>query len=1549
MSRISNWLKKISGPRAELLLVFVLAVGAAFVASVSGVAISFIRFMTDMAPTRGGVSVFILVFAVGILFYAVRRWRENAALEARYRALIENVPAGLFQTTLDGHFLMANQYVAELFGYPSAAELLRDTQDLAQQFYLHPAGRAALIAALERDGAATNLERQMRRRDGSLLWTLINVRAVRDARDARGAIQYLEGHIQDISARIESENLYRTLIDQSLVGVGIFQNGRYVFANPAAAELFGYTIAELLALNVEQTTELIHPNERALAAARIRDHIEGKLIPTRAILHVIRQDGAERWLEVNTNRIEYRGAPALLFLMVDATERKQAQDEMQVTLLRTAMRQDLNAIIGRAGTDLDAVLNGVARVVSSSLGDLCVVALVSEDGDWLETKAYAHSQREHEARLRKLLEHTRLSTQHPLLGQVVTNGEALLMSHLTPEMMAQAPPSPLTDYAIEFGVTSYLIAPIRHAQRVLGALGLLRERNGAAYTIQEQILLQEFADRSALAIANALLMEQLRVELDARRQVEAALRASLEQADVLQATLRDATAPDELPQLLDSICERATLLLNALSGEIYLCEPTERRLRVVSVHKTTRDFRGVTLQYGEGTAGRVALTGKPFQVLNYQTWEGRAAVYDVNDFQSVLTVPMLWQNQVIGVITVNDPNERLFTDREIKLLGLFAEQAALAVTAAHLQTRLSVRRVAQVASDTLSAASARAQWDAQAEEIFAKALRDATALLNQVADYDKVLDGILEMVARSVPYETACIYLRQADKLKVVRARGFEKYGLAEWIQNFTLPLDASNFRLLAESAKPLLIPDSDLWAGWVPVAETQWLRSHLAAPVHQGAEIVGMICLDRALVNYYHEQDGVRLAAFADLAAAALNNAELLRQAERRAQQLSLLYDAGLTLNRVLNSRIQLEFLFQIARRTLRSDQMAFYRYLPERDALCFELGIGMSDQIRAQLEAREFSVARAEGLAGWVAQQRLPALVSDVTNDARWLALQTQARAALAAPVEHENELRGVLLAMSYHTDAFTTQDERMLILLANQVAAAMELTRLFDAQARRQQELETLREANLLFAATFDRAVLIDQILAYTLRLTQGVSAHLFLYEEPRLIFGGMKWTERTPFDRPLVPRQDGLTYAVVRSGEMIVVDDVNAHPLFVERQWGGAIIGLPLRSGTQVRAVLNVIYREPHHFDTDELRVLQLLVDQAAIALENARNYAETQRQLRDAQLLHRAGRAITRTLSFTEMLERLADFFMQAVSVEACCISMLDVPRNNLIVMLDRDPIAATREAPGATYHISEIPYLQTFLKNQQTLILQRDAPELTAPIAMNMDSFFWKSVLMLPLLAGSEVIGVVELAEQRARREFSPAEIRLAESLSHQAAGALQHARLFDKVNRRVQELAALNRIAYRVSGALSLDELSAIIQEETLTLLPSEIFFFALYDAARNRVSYRRIWEGGAQLAPFEWDLQPSLTRHIIQTKRALRLDDQAVDFPPENAPQYYGGGSAHRSWLGAPIRMGERVIGVIAIENLLPRAYSQDEEQLLQTIADQIAVAVERVRETE
>ena len=92
--------------------------------------------------------------------------------------------------------------------------------------------------------------------------------------------------------------------------------------------------------------------------------------------------------------------------------------------------------------------------------------------------------------------------------------------------------------------------------------------------------------------------------------------------------------------------------------------------------------------------------------------------------------------------------------------------------------------------------------------------------------------------------------------------------------------------------------------------------------------------------------------------------------------------------------------------------------------------------------------------------------------------------------------------------------------------------------------------------------------------------------------------------TPFAEP---REEGLTYNVARTAEAIVVQDMRNHPLYATAPpaWTGSIVGLPLKFGERVVGVMNVANRHPHAFSESALRVLRLLGDQAAIAIENAR--------------------------------------------------------------------------------------------------------------------------------------------------------------------------------------------------------------------------------------------------------------------------------------------------------------------------------------------------------
>lgn len=123
--------------------------------------------------------------------------------EQKYRSIFEHATEGIFQTSLDGHYLSANPALARIYGYSSPDELLTALVDISRQLYVQPDRRAEFIRAMRDNGKVAAFESQVYRRDGSIIWISENARAVRD--ELTGEVLYYEGMVQDITARKQAE------------------------------------------------------------------------------------------------------------------------------------------------------------------------------------------------------------------------------------------------------------------------------------------------------------------------------------------------------------------------------------------------------------------------------------------------------------------------------------------------------------------------------------------------------------------------------------------------------------------------------------------------------------------------------------------------------------------------------------------------------------------------------------------------------------------------------------------------------------------------------------------------------------------------------------------------------------------------------------------------------------------------------------------------------------------------------------------------------------------------------------------------------------------------------------------------------------------------------------------------------------------------------------------------------------------------------------------------------------------------------------------------
>jgi len=174
-------------------------------------------------------------------------------------------------------------------------------------------------------------------------------------------------------------------------------------------------------------------------------------------------------------------------------------------------------------------------------------------------------------------------------------------------------------------------------------------------------------------------------DISARVQAEAQVaRHAREMAALYETSLEINSQPD-LSALLQAIVQRASDLLSAKMGGLYLVYPDRGELELVVGHNLPGHHIGTRLQLGEGLSGRIALTGEPLMVDDYHQWEGQAAVYTGYPFRRVLGVPLKVGERVIGAINISDDvRTGPFEADEIQLVSLFADQAAIAIENAQL-------------------------------------------------------------------------------------------------------------------------------------------------------------------------------------------------------------------------------------------------------------------------------------------------------------------------------------------------------------------------------------------------------------------------------------------------------------------------------------------------------------------------------------------------------------------------------------------------------------------------------------------------------------------------------------------------------------------------------------------------------------------------------------------------------------------------------------------------------------------------------------------------
>ena len=239
--------------------------------------------------------------------------------------------------------------------------------------------------------------------------------------------------------------------------------------------------------------------------------------------------------------------------------------------------------------------------------------------------------------------------------------------HYTPQVTQDTRYLPTRNEGSEVDV------PLMINQRLVGVL-VVESNHPHAFDGADLEILTAAANQAGIAIGRARLL--------------AAERERADEQEALRATMADLSAQLELSTLLQAVLERAVALLRVSHGELAIFHAASQELEIVASHNVgKRDTTGTRMAVGEGAMGHVARTHEPLIIDNYLEWAGHSAQYAQVDFHGVMVAPLLMGGRLVGAIAFMDRNpDRRFGPDDLRLLNLFAPQAAIAIENARLFT-----------------------------------------------------------------------------------------------------------------------------------------------------------------------------------------------------------------------------------------------------------------------------------------------------------------------------------------------------------------------------------------------------------------------------------------------------------------------------------------------------------------------------------------------------------------------------------------------------------------------------------------------------------------------------------------------------------------------------------------------------------------------------------------------------------------------------------------------------------------------------------------------
>ena len=707
------------------------------------------------------------------------------------------------------------------------------------------------------------------------------------------------------------------------------------------------------------------------------------------------------------------------------------------------------------------------------------------------------------------------------------------------------------------------------------------------------------------------------------------------------------------------------------------------------------------------------------------------------------------------------------------------------------------------------------------------ALNAIAAVVSSSLELEEILNDALNKTLEVMGIEAGGVYLLQdveSEEDEGVLTIAAHKGVSPEFVGGIdNLKVGEGFSGRVVQTGEPLVVRDLSKDPRLTRSVVTQsGFRAMAIVPLASREKVWGSLFVVTRGDREFSHQDLDLLTHIGDEIGVAVENAQLYEDTKRRLAQVIALQETS----RAVASTLELDKLLNLIIRQATALLQAsggiinLVDWENEVDEVVAATGMAVS-----VLGGRS---PLADTLSGWVALHNRPVISNQLHSDSRVhhralskivTEAKRQIQSGAMAPLTIKDQVMGTLLVLDKQggKGEFDQTDLELLVAFANQAATAIENARLFSAEQRRAEQFLVLSEVGRQITSL----LAIDDLQEEIVRLVKETFGYYMvaigLIEGDEVVY---KTGVGPPFDDPqfqaarLKVGRDGITGWVAAKGEPLLVPDVSQEPRYIlisDTAETRSELAVPLKTKSGVIGVLDVQSDQLNGFDESDRVILQSLANQAAIAIEEARLFDAEQRRAEQFRVISEVGRSMTSILSVDELLDEIVRLVKDAFASDLVEISLID--GDELIIKAGVGP-------PWDDAHFQP-QHIQVGTQGITGWVASKGEPILVNDVSQEpryrslSDAIRTKSELAVPLKTKDMVIGVLNV-ESEQLNAFDESDLAVLQSLAHQAAIAIENARLYEQA----QQAAALeerSRLARDLHDAVTQTLFSASLIGEVV------------------------------------------------------------------------------------------------------------------------------------